>query len=1015
MANNYIAFISYRHLPLDTAVAEKLHKSIERYRVPKELRKSAGQKYLGRVFRDKEELPLSNDLTQDIYEALDASEFLIVVCTPQTPESLWVDREIEHFLTKHDRDHIITVLAAGTAEESIPRRITEVYGPDGVTVVDRREPLCAWLVDSNERKILRNLNKEFLRLVAAILEKPYDSIRQRQKLYRQRRILAACGAVAAVSLCFVGMLASKNRRITEQNETIQAQNQQIEDQLNQTLLNESEALTLLSGIRLEDGDRMDALACALSALPSEDNPRPYYAQAKVALEEALYLYETGYRADRMLEGWMEYRVLSEDGRYLLAGTIRSTVACWDLSTGEILWEYPMDEYAVMTLEFALEQNAAVYVSCSGSHYVLDLDDGSLRCQYTFSKREQPADFSPDGRWMAVTDDDTLYLCSLERQETLQSVAVEGGSSIHGCVGRFNAAGDRFVMICEDDYGQGLVLHASVFNTETMKLVNSFDLAQLPGSGKWDLDILALEDGCWQVLWFDGEDSRYACRISEKGILTRARLDAPGEAGDRYSAITSQVCLVGDQVRMAFPDRIWCMDAQSCELLWETELWWADKVEVCALWDDGSFLTLEEFQTLGLYTLGPDGALEEICTRVFPFWSGGNWVGDVVCNTSSDTFLLCGSSKTHVIRWMEGVGDDFVITEELTHTLSGNLLYLPKFCGVWASPSGENLFIMDSDGTGQTGNRQYIYRVSDGAVTEFTGKLPGMDPGFTSDETKLVSGNHLFDLATGTAEMLGKAESWMNVRSSDRIPGTPLLTVAYDSGTLCWWLDGAFAGQTTDPGYVPLESEEVIPGQNGLVAVRSESGWRVFDTGTKVWYQPEVQMDLTGPVCLGKTEKRIAFRTPEGDLLVYDVETAQSILWVPDMAVVTDAMYFVDGDTNILMLCANGTSSVASIYLGPEQTWEGFIYSPYYVDISRIQVREDAAGDEVYLFSSGGELKGWIYWDLLSDPKDFLQTVLGYLPGSNCLLCTDENGMQLTLQRRLELEDLVEMGEILLGK
>ena len=79
MANNYIAFISYRHLPLDTAVAEKLHKSIERYRVPKELRKSAGQKYLGRVFRDKEELPLSNDLTQDIYEALDASEFLIVV------------------------------------------------------------------------------------------------------------------------------------------------------------------------------------------------------------------------------------------------------------------------------------------------------------------------------------------------------------------------------------------------------------------------------------------------------------------------------------------------------------------------------------------------------------------------------------------------------------------------------------------------------------------------------------------------------------------------------------------------------------------------------------------------------------------------------------------------------------------------------------------------------------------------------------------------------------------------
>ena len=39
MKSRYIAFISYRHLPLDAQVAEKLHKKIERYRVPKELRR----------------------------------------------------------------------------------------------------------------------------------------------------------------------------------------------------------------------------------------------------------------------------------------------------------------------------------------------------------------------------------------------------------------------------------------------------------------------------------------------------------------------------------------------------------------------------------------------------------------------------------------------------------------------------------------------------------------------------------------------------------------------------------------------------------------------------------------------------------------------------------------------------------------------------------------------------------------------------------------------------------------
>ena len=33
----YKAFISYRHRPLDMAIAKKLHKRIERYVIPKDL------------------------------------------------------------------------------------------------------------------------------------------------------------------------------------------------------------------------------------------------------------------------------------------------------------------------------------------------------------------------------------------------------------------------------------------------------------------------------------------------------------------------------------------------------------------------------------------------------------------------------------------------------------------------------------------------------------------------------------------------------------------------------------------------------------------------------------------------------------------------------------------------------------------------------------------------------------------------------------------------------------------
>ena len=40
MEREYIAFISYRHLPLEMATAKKLHKRIEHYLIPKDLRKT---------------------------------------------------------------------------------------------------------------------------------------------------------------------------------------------------------------------------------------------------------------------------------------------------------------------------------------------------------------------------------------------------------------------------------------------------------------------------------------------------------------------------------------------------------------------------------------------------------------------------------------------------------------------------------------------------------------------------------------------------------------------------------------------------------------------------------------------------------------------------------------------------------------------------------------------------------------------------------------------------------------
>ena len=88
MERHYKAFISYRHRPLDIAVAMKVHKCIERFKIPADLRReekknpgSVCKNWNGAppekllVFRDRDELPLSNDLTSDIFEALDSAPF----------------------------------------------------------------------------------------------------------------------------------------------------------------------------------------------------------------------------------------------------------------------------------------------------------------------------------------------------------------------------------------------------------------------------------------------------------------------------------------------------------------------------------------------------------------------------------------------------------------------------------------------------------------------------------------------------------------------------------------------------------------------------------------------------------------------------------------------------------------------------------------------------------------------------------------------------------------------------
>ena len=386
MERNYIAFISYRHLPLDIAAAKRLHRRIERYVLPRELRRD-GRKKLGLVFRDQDELPISSNLSDNIREALDHSAFLIVICTPESAKSLWVQREIRYFLEHHDRDHVLAVLADGTPESAFPTLLTQRLSPEG-DLLDQVEPLAANIVADTERKRRRLFRTESLRILAALIGCPFDALYRRELRFRRRRATAALGACALVAAAFIGLLLNRNAEIRAQ--------------LTRALISESRTLAALSEQACREGDYTGALRYALQALPGEGRERPYVPEAEYALSRELGLYQQGqlrYRRSLEQDAMISALALSGDGKRLASADGHGTLRFWDLESGALLRQ--RNGAPVFSLVFLEERGAVLCLGGDGLS-LYDADTGELLWQRAdIGMLDLPA-LSADGRLGLVT-------------------------------------------------------------------------------------------------------------------------------------------------------------------------------------------------------------------------------------------------------------------------------------------------------------------------------------------------------------------------------------------------------------------------------------------------------------------------------------------------------------------------------------------------------------------------------------------------------------------------------------
>lgn len=328
----YSAFISYKHGDLDSFVAENLHKAIETFHIPKNIQKATGKKQMERVFRDKEELPISSNLSDNISSALQHSEYLIVICSPRTPESYWVQKEIETFIGMHDRDHVLAVLIEGEPEESFPemlRYAEKVHKQqDGTLQVERIpvEPLAADLRGENKAEVKKKLKTEILRIMAPLLNCSYDDLKQRHRERKMRRAISICAALSACFLAFGIYSMYNTMRINQEYRVKQ--------------INQSRYLAETSQRLLNEGDRELAIKIALEALPEYEGSkdRPYVPEAEYALTEALGTYANGteFMPTAQLECNGEVRkvLASPDGTLIAALDNMQQIYVWNAETLE---------------------------------------------------------------------------------------------------------------------------------------------------------------------------------------------------------------------------------------------------------------------------------------------------------------------------------------------------------------------------------------------------------------------------------------------------------------------------------------------------------------------------------------------------------------------------------------------------------------------------------------------------------------------------------------------------------
>lgn len=404
----YKAFFSYTRA--DSKIATWLHHKLDSYRTPRALVGTKGSfekipKSLHPIFRDREDLAGGGQLSERLKSALNESEALIVLCSPEAAKSIWVNEEIEIFKKSGRGARIFPVVADGLPEiENLEKEFfPKALKGTGILAADLREiKLPGGRVVGDGRYIGK------LKLIAGLLGIELDQLRHREDV-RKRRLTAI---LATTSLLFLFLAIATTWFGIE----AAAQRDRAVDALGRVFVERAWQ-------NMDSGNRFLAAKYALAgwriAPSTEQEHRLVLSSILQESNDCLALMK---HQEKPIS-----TKFSPDGKLIVTTSEDGEVRLWDSKTGEKVRTFTKHDLKTTSAVFTPDGGAVVSASADGTVRIWEAMFGEeVR---PFMDNEIPVKkvcISPDARHI-VTFSEMVLLSRESRKASLWSV--EEGETI----------------------------------------------------------------------------------------------------------------------------------------------------------------------------------------------------------------------------------------------------------------------------------------------------------------------------------------------------------------------------------------------------------------------------------------------------------------------------------------------------------------------------------------------------------------------------------------------------------